>query len=424
MSFGLVVVLINTIVIWLLSVIFPNWFQVDHILWALVAGLVSGVLVTVFENLLGITPPIILGQTEALKIRLARARPDYVEGELLDAAVTGKDKLKHIVGKGGPDDGRRRGVVRRTSLDRMREDLRLQQVYNTLMRYGMDVVLERTPYVGGFRHGLQTWVWRLPKGWEEPPPAVRLRMMLEELGPTYVKIGQIVSSQASALPVDIAEELAQPAGRRAAVPQRPGARRDHRGAGGATGGAVRLVRAGAVRGRLHGAGAPRVPPRRHQGRRQGAAAADHHKVRSDLGILLNAARVASQRSEMVRTLDVSGMLEQFSSGVLEELDYRGETYNALQLAKNMEGLPGIHVPVIYTELSTSKIITQEFVEGVKVSDVESIEAAGLDREVIARNALRALIKQLPVDGFFHADPHPGNLLVNLDTGCSPSSTSA
>jgi putative membrane protein len=104
-SFGLVVVLINTIVIWLLSVIFPNWFAVDHILWALVAGLVSGLLVTVFENLLGITPPIILGQTEALKIRLARARPAYVEGELLDAAATGKDKLKHIVGKGDHGDG-------------------------------------------------------------------------------------------------------------------------------------------------------------------------------------------------------------------------------------------------------------------------------------------------------------------------------
>ena len=65
-SFGLVVVLINTIVVWLLSVIFPSWFAVDHILWALVAGLVSGLLVTVFENLLGITPPILLGQTEAL----------------------------------------------------------------------------------------------------------------------------------------------------------------------------------------------------------------------------------------------------------------------------------------------------------------------------------------------------------------------
>ena len=82
----------------------------------------------------------------------------------------------------------------------------------------------------------------------------------------------------------------------------------------------------------------------------------------------------------------------------------------------MANLPGVHVPAVYAELSTSAVITQEFVRGVKVSDVEAIEKAGLDREEIARNALRALIKQLPVDGFFHADPHPGNLLVNLDTG--------
>jgi putative membrane protein len=103
-SFGLVVVLINTIIIWMLSGIFPDWFNVDHIVWALLAGLVSGVLVVVLENLLGMTPPIILGQTEAMRIRLARAEPGYVEGELLDAAVTGKDKLKHIVGKDDAGD--------------------------------------------------------------------------------------------------------------------------------------------------------------------------------------------------------------------------------------------------------------------------------------------------------------------------------
>ena len=306
--------------------------------------------------------------------------------------------------------------MRRTSLDRLREDLRLQQVYNTLMRYGMDAVLERTPYVGGLRRALQTWVWRLPRDWEEPPAAVRLRLMLEELGPTYVKIGQIVSSQASALPVDVAEELAR---LQDAVPPFPSDQVR----------AVVVEELGAPPEELYASFEPQPFAAASTAQVHRAFLRDGTKVavkvqrpdittkvRSDLGILLNAARVASQRSATVRTLDVSGMLEQFSAGVLEELDYRGETYNALQLAKNMEGLPGIHVPVIHTELSTSKIITQEFVEGVKVSDVEAIEAAGLDREEIARNALRALIKQLPVDGFFHADPHPGNLLVNLDTG--------
>ena len=306
--------------------------------------------------------------------------------------------------------------MRRTSFDRMREDLRLQLVYNTLLRYGMDVVLERTPYVGGFRHALQTWVWRLPKGWEEPAAAVRLRMMLEELGPTYVKIGQIVSSQASTLPADIATELEKlqddvppfPSDQvRVTIIEELGAPPEELYASFEPQPFAAASTAQVHRAFLHDGTKVAVKVQRPQ---------IVPKIRSDLGILQNAARVASQRSEMVRTLDVSGMLEQFSAGVLEELDYRGETYNALQLAKNMEGLPGIHVPVIYTELSTSKIITQEFVEGVKVSDVEAIEAAGLDREEIARNALRALIKQLPVDGFFHADPHPGNLLVNLDTG--------
>ena len=99
--------------------------------------------------------------------------------------------------------------MRRSATDKFREDLRLQLVYKTLLHYGMDTALEGSRFVGGFRHGMQTWVWRLPKDWESPPTAVKLRMMLEELGPTYVKIGQIVSSQASVLPPDWATELAK-----------------------------------------------------------------------------------------------------------------------------------------------------------------------------------------------------------------------
>jgi ubiquinone biosynthesis protein len=296
--------------------------------------------------------------------------------------------------------------MRRSSLDKLREDLRLQQVYNTLLRYGYDTVLERNAYFGGFRHAMQSWVWRMPKGWEEPPPAVKLRLMLEELGPTYVKIGQIVSSQASMLPLDVATELSR---LQDAVPPFPSDQVRERLIEELGGPPEELFAsfepepfaaastAQVHRATLHDGTLVAVKVQRPD---------IQIKVRADLGILQNAARVASARSESVRALDISGMLEQFSSGVLEELDYRGEAYNAITLAENMQGLPGIHVPHIYADLSTSKVITQEFVVGVKVSDVAAIEAAGLDRDLIARNALRALIKQLPIDGFFHADRIP------------------
>jgi ubiquinone biosynthesis protein len=306
--------------------------------------------------------------------------------------------------------------MRRSSLDKFREDLRLQQVYNTLLRYGYDGVLNHSDFVGGFRHAMQSWVWRMPKGWEEPDTAVKLRLMLEELGPTYVKIGQIVSSQASVLPIDWATELSR---LQDAVPPFPSDQVRER----------IIEELGAPPEELYASFEPQAFAAASTAQVHRATLHDgtlvavkvqrpniSKMIRADLGIMQNAARVVSTRSESVRALDLVGMLEQFSSGVLEELDYRGEAYNALRLSENMANLPGVHVPAVYAELSTSAVITQEFVRGVKVSDVEAIEKAGLDREEIARNALRALIKQLPVDGFFHADPHPGNLLVNLDTG--------
>ncbi len=106
-SFGLVVVVIDTVIIWLLAVIFPERFRVEHLLWALVAGLVSGVLVAVLENVFGLAPPIVAGQPEALKIRIAKAKPGYVEGELLQAAATGTHKLREMAGKPGADDEER-----------------------------------------------------------------------------------------------------------------------------------------------------------------------------------------------------------------------------------------------------------------------------------------------------------------------------
>lgn len=94
-SYGLVIVVINTLIIWFLSVIFPARLHVDSLVWALVAGLVSGLLIGLLENLFGLAPPIVQGGPDALKKEMALAKPGRVEAELLDAAGRGKDKLKH-----------------------------------------------------------------------------------------------------------------------------------------------------------------------------------------------------------------------------------------------------------------------------------------------------------------------------------------
>jgi putative membrane protein len=106
-SYGLVIVLINTIIIWFLSLIFPERFHVEHIVWALLAGLVGGLLIGLLENLFGLSPPIVQGGPEALKTEMARAKGGHLEGELLDAAARGKQKLHE---RGGSDPDRPEGT--------------------------------------------------------------------------------------------------------------------------------------------------------------------------------------------------------------------------------------------------------------------------------------------------------------------------
>jgi ubiquinone biosynthesis protein len=110
------------------------------------------------------------------------------------------------------------------------------------------------------------------------------------------------------------------------------------------------------------------------------------------------------------------MLDEFSANLIEELDYYGEAYNMARLAGNLAELPGVSVPDLHRDLSSRRVLTQQFIVGVKISDLEAIDAAGLDRALLGRNALRAAIKMLLIDGFFHADPHPGNLYVDLTNG--------
>jgi len=306
--------------------------------------------------------------------------------------------------------------MRRSNVDKVRESLRLQQVYNVFLRYGWDFTFQRWESVDTFRHMMQQWVWQLPEEVVDIPVPVEMRLMLEELGPTYVKMGQIVSSQASVIPNEWAVELEK---LQSSVPPFPSSQAheiivDELGAPPeelyATFEEKPFAAASTAqvhRAVLHSGELVVVKVQRPNIRPQ---------MKADLGIMQNAVRVVSSRSEYVRTIDLTGMVDEFSKNVLAELDYGGEAYNAHRLSDNMVGMPGVRIPKIYSDLSTSKVLTMEYAEGVKISNVDAIKAAGVSTDVLSTNLMRSMSKQLFIDGFFHADPHPGNILVNLESG--------
>ncbi|CUS04278.2 putative 2-octaprenylphenol hydroxylase of ubiquinone biosynthetic pathway [Candidatus Promineifilum breve] len=303
-----------------------------------------------------------------------------------------------------------------SSIDSVRESLRLQQVYNVFVRYGLDILFSHFGMVDGWRRRMQDWVWDLPDNLEIPSLPTKVRLMIEELGPTYVKVGQILSSQASVIPPDWETELAR---LQSDVPPFPSeqvretiiselkAPPEQLFATFEPASFAAASTAQVHRATLHDGTEVVVKVQRPDIQKQ---------MKADVGIMINAANVIARRSQALRAIDLPGMVDQFGSNAIRELNYSGEAYNAFRLSQNMAGCPGVHIPHVYTDYSTSRLLTMEFVRGVKISNLAAIDAAGIDRQALAMNTLRALIKQLMFDGFFHADPHPGNLLVNLQTG--------
>lgn len=304
---------------------------------------------------------------------------------------------------------------RRSTLDSARESLRLQQIYNVFLRYSTDLLLDRG-VVGEFRRFMQEVIYRPAQPLYHVTMPVKVRLMLQELGPTYVKMGQILSSQSQVLPEEwatemnklqsdvppfeyeivretITEELGEP-------PETLFETFDPTPFAAASTAQVH-------RARLHSGEDVVVKVQRPNILRQ---------VKADLGIMMNASRVIERRNDLARDYGLVGVLDEFGRNVIYELDYRNEAYNARRLGGNMAGLARVNVPYVYGAYSTSRVLTMDFVQGVKLTKRDEIVAAGLDCEELAIEVVRAIVKQLLIDGFFHGDPHPGNLFVNLETG--------
>lgn len=134
-------------------------------------------------------------------------------------------------------------------------------------------------------------------------------------------------------------------------------------------------------------------------------------VETDLAALRVVARWVMRYPPIRRRADVPALMEEFAHTLREELDYRLEAENAERLAQIFSDDPGIRIPAVYHQHSTGRVLTLENVEGIKIGDVEGMVAAGIEPKMVAERLLDAYFRQVFREGFFHADPHPGNLFV-------------
>ncbi len=137
-----------------------------------------------------------------------------------------------------------------------------------------------------------------------------------------------------------------------------------------------------------------------------------HLIDVDLAAVRVVARWVGRYPAVRRRMDLVALLEEFADTLYQELDYLAEARNAEIFAENFADNPFIYIPTPYWTHITRRVLTLEDVTSIKITDLAGIEAAGIDRSAVAQRLFRAYLQQVFYDGFFHADPHPGNLFVH------------
>ncbi len=253
-----------------------------------------------------------------------------------------------------------------------------------------------------------------PKGVQLTGPE-RARLVLEELGPTYVKLGQILSMRPDLIPIEYANEFeklqdtVQPfdfEDLESLIRKELGAPIDE------------IFRefghepiAAASIGQVHRA-------KFHDGKdvvvkvqRPGIKTI----IEADLDIIYSIARFAEEHIHDVKLYSPVAIIDEFSRSIHAELDYTWEARNIDRFSNNFKDDPHIYIPEVYWDFSSERILTLEYIKGIKGNDFKKIDELGLDRNQIATYGAKAFIKQVFEYGFFHADVHPGNVFI-MDDG--------
>ena len=284
-------------------------------------------------------------------------------------------------------------------------------------------------FFGGVTAGFIWWEIFLPRiglsGWSSRTRsgrsrriAVRFRALAIRMGGLMIKVGQFLSARLDVLPPEITEELAGlqdevPPVEFAAIRELAEAE-----LGGPLGGFYawfdEVPMAAASLGQVHRA-------RLLEDETTACGFADvvvkvqrpfiEQVVEVDLAALRRVGGWLTRYKPVSDRADVPALVEEFATTTHEEIDYVAEGRNAETFAENFEDKPRIHVPNVVWSVSTRRVLTLENVAAIKLGDYEAITAAGIDRPQVAQVLLDAYMQQILEDGFFHADPHPGNLFV-------------
>lgn len=291
---------------------------------------------------------------------------------------------------------------------------RLHAIASVLIRYGFGDLVRRIGMADTLERAGRALRWHEPEelAWLEPP--ARVRRALEELGPSFVKLGQILATRVDLFPPEWIAEFGKLQDAAPAIPFAdllPQLTEDL----GATPEAIfpRLetqALAAASLAQVHRAWLADGTAVILKVRRPGIRSV----VEADLRLLARLAEIAETEAPELRRYRLREVVRQFTLSLRRELDFSAEGRSAERIAAHFADHPEIVVPRIHWSLTGERLSVQDYVEGIAGRDLAAVDAAGLDRRLLARRGASAVLKMMLEDGFFHADPHPGNVFYLPD----------
>ncbi|MCK5543251.1 MAG: AarF/ABC1/UbiB kinase family protein [Desulfobacterales bacterium] len=300
-----------------------------------------------------------------------------------------------------------------------RHVMRYRQILGIIFRYGFGNIIDALNIEQYIEVGLKLISRTREERIEKLSGNERIRKIFEELGPTFIKLGQIISSRPDLVPVDLVNELSK------LQDKVPPFKFDQVEAiivsefGEPFGNIFETIDrkplASASIGQVHKAKLKNGQSVAVKIQRPGIKKI----IEVDLQIMHHLALLMETHIKEIALHRPVKIVEEFAKTLGKELDYSIEASSIQRIAEQFKDDDTVHIPIVYTDKSTDKVLTMEYIQGIKISEIEDIDSAGFDRKIITRRGADFIMKQVFDNGFFHADPHPGNIFVTEGNVISP-----